>query len=135
MAAVSTLSNLSDDEIAELPVDRLGLLVLEHVSGTNEWNSYNFLNWAHHQGRAQHALSCLSEGMNWLIANGLIARGKPGQSSSDSIFVRRLGRRGLGEVPRLCLQAEGWIAISTAVSAGQGRSFRWASSSWRRSPQ
>ena len=123
MAAVSTLSNLSDDEIAELPVDRLGLLVLEHVSDTNEWNSYNFLNWAHHQGRAQHTLFCLSEGMNWLIANGLIARGKPGQSSSDSIFVSRLGRRVLDEVQRLCLQAEDWMSISTAVSAEQGRSF------------
>lgn len=100
---MSTLSNLSDDEIAELPVDRLGLLVLEHVSDTNEWNSYNFLNWAHHQGRAQHTLFCLSEGMNWLIANGLIARGKPGQSSSDSIFVSRLGRRVLDEGPALVL--------------------------------
>lgn len=100
---MSTLSNLSDDEIAGLPVDRLGLLVLEHVSETNEWNSYNFLNWAQQQGRAQRALFCLSEGMNWLIANGLIARGKPGQSSSDSIFVSRLGRRVLDEGPALVL--------------------------------
>ena len=74
---MSTLSNLSDDEIVELSVDRLGLLVLEHVSETNEWNSYNFLNWAQQQGRAQPALFCLSEGMNWLVASGLIAGGNP----------------------------------------------------------
>lgn len=118
---MSTLMKLTDDEIVELPVDRLGFLVLEHVSETSEWNSYNFLNWAQQQGRTQPALFCLSEGMNWLIANGLIARGKPGQSNSDSIFVSRLGRRVLEEGPALAL-AERRLDVDLHGRLGGARS-------------
>ena len=43
----------------------------------------------------------MSEGLNWLVAQGLVARGTPGQSSSEAIFVTRLGKRVLSEGPDL----------------------------------
>ena len=41
---MTLLQNLADDEISELPIDRLGLLILDHLVDSKEWNSYNFLN-------------------------------------------------------------------------------------------
>ena len=80
-----------------LPLDRLALLVLEHCDSTGEWNSHNFLLAAQQRGVGPQALSCLSEAMNWLIAQGLVARDKPGQTSAQSINVTRAGKRVLSQ--------------------------------------
>lgn len=94
---MSQLDGLSDGDLSDLPVDRLGLVVLEHLVETKEWNSHNFLNSANHAGRGFTAQEALSEGLNWLVSFGLVARGKRGQTSSDSIFVTRLGQAALTE--------------------------------------
>jgi uncharacterized protein (TIGR02391 family) len=92
------LAQLTDDQIQQLAIDRLALLVLKHCDASNEWNTHNFLNSAQHRGVGPAALCCLSEAMNWLIAQGLIARDKPGQTgSAQSMFITRADRRVLAE--------------------------------------
>ena len=95
---MTELTQLTDGQIQELPIDRLSLLVLKHCDEAGEWNTHNFLNSAQHRGVGQAALSCLSEAMNWLIAQGMVARDKPGQTgSAQSMFVTRAGKRVLAE--------------------------------------
>jgi uncharacterized protein (TIGR02391 family) len=86
------LFSLSSGEIHSLPIDRLGILVLNHLDKNNVWNSYNFLNQAEQNRVHENDIKCLAEALNWLISKNLVARGVPGQSSSDSIFVTRLGK-------------------------------------------
>jgi uncharacterized protein (TIGR02391 family) len=94
---MTELTQLTDDQIQELPIDRLALLVLRHCDKGSEWNTHNFLNSARHRGVGYAALECLSEAMNWLIAQGLIARDNPRQPSAQSMFVTRVGKRVLAE--------------------------------------
>jgi uncharacterized protein (TIGR02391 family) len=95
---MTQLIQLGELEVQELPIDRLALLVLKHCEEGNEWNSHNLLNNLHHAGVGQTALSCVSEALNWLITHGLVARDKPGQSTSaQSMFVTRTGKRALTE--------------------------------------
>lgn len=91
------MAELTDDQIEELPIDRLALLVLKHVDRASEWNTHNFLNTARQRGVGSAALGCLSEAMNWLIVQGLVARDTPGQTNAQSIFVTRAGKRVLAE--------------------------------------
>lgn len=94
---MTELLNLSDDQLCSLPIDRLGLIVLENLAETGEWNSYNFVNSAAQRGVSVLAQRCLVEAINWLVARGLVARGTPGQSASEAIFVTRLGQTVLAE--------------------------------------
>jgi uncharacterized protein (TIGR02391 family) len=91
------LIDLSLEETEAMPIDRLGLLVLEHLAATNEWNEHNFLNHGANRGVGERALRCWAEALNWLIAKGLVARGTPGQSSAQTIFITRVGRRAIAE--------------------------------------
>lgn len=98
LRGVNALPDLSDEEIQELPLDRLALLVLRFCDVGSEWNTHNFLNSASHLGVGHDALACLSEAMNWLITQGLVAREAPGKTSSpQSMFVTRAGKRVLTE--------------------------------------
>lgn len=81
---MTELAQLTDDQIQELPIDRLALLVLKHCDEGNQWNTHNFLNGARHRGVGDAALACLSEAMSQFIAQGLVARDKPGQTSAQS---------------------------------------------------
>lgn len=87
------LHEQSSEEIQSLPIDYLGILVLKRLVETNEWNSSNFLNFGREQGVPEPVLKCWAEALNWLISKNLVARGIPGQSSSDAIFVTRLGSK------------------------------------------
>ncbi|MCB1267343.1 MAG: TIGR02391 family protein [Microthrixaceae bacterium] len=91
------LAQLSDSDVCQLPLDRLAMVVLEHLESSGEWNSHNFLNAAIQRGMSTQAQLCLSEALNWLIARGLVARDKPGQNTAQSIFVTRTGTRALAE--------------------------------------
>ena len=103
---MTQLVQLTDEEVQKLPIDRLALVVLKHCDG-GEWNSHNFLNSFQHRGVSQSALFCLSEALNWLITHGLVARDKPGQSSSaQSMFVTRAGK---------CVLAEGIAGVVAAT--------------------
>jgi len=90
---VQSLQQLSADEIQSLPIDRLGILVLKHLVDTREWNSYNFLNSGRNLGLPESTLRCWSEAFNWLVSKNLVARGEPGQSTPESMFITRLGKK------------------------------------------
>ena len=106
-----TLEELSDSETCAMPLDQLAFLVLDHLKATNEWNIQNFYVSEAVRRRSVEAQQCLTEAMNWLLYTGLIARGKPGQSStSDAMFISRVGKEALdkglrvvraGEAPRV----------------------------------
>jgi hypothetical protein len=89
---MSQLDGLEGGEILPLPIDRLAVVVLEHLGETNEWNTYNFL--VGQQPKRQNSIveSALSEAIGWLLAHNLIAHGKPGRSSSESMIITGAGR-------------------------------------------
>lgn len=89
------LRDLSNDEVLALPIDRLAAVVLRHLVDTNQWSEHNFTNDGRNQGLPEAVLNCWAEGLNWLISHNLVARGKPGSSSAQAIFVTRLGYRAL----------------------------------------
>lgn len=93
MDMVQSLQQLSADEVQALPIDRLGILVLEHLIATKEWNSHNFLNSGVNLGLPKATLRCWSEALNWLISKNLVARGTPGESNANAIFVTRFGKK------------------------------------------
>ena len=91
---MSSLTGLADEAIADLPLDRLALLVLRHCEEHNESNTHNFLNSFVNDQGPREVVGFLSEAMNWLISQGLVCRDAPGQSSSpNSMFISRAGRR------------------------------------------
>jgi uncharacterized protein (TIGR02391 family) len=94
---MTTLPDLSDQQVETLPLDRLALVVLGHL--TNEWSVHNFLNAQQQAGRGNSALRCIAEAVNWLVAKGLASRDRPEQvaGSASTIFVTRLGHRVLRE--------------------------------------
>jgi uncharacterized protein (TIGR02391 family) len=87
------LDDLSDQQLLDLPLDRLGLLVLAYLGATNEWNTHNFAN--SQRSRGDDAQAALMEAVQWLFNSGLIAKGKPGQSASEAMIITRLGRETL----------------------------------------
>lgn len=89
------LSQLSLADTKSLPLDRLAILVLQHLVATNEWNEHNFTNTGAHQGVANEVLTYWAEALNWLISKNLVARGTPGKTSAQAIFVTRLGHKTL----------------------------------------
>ena len=93
----SPLLELSPDEVLSMPIDRLGMLVLQHLVEDNEWNSHNFINFGHNERVPTNALRCWAEALNWLISRNLVSRDSPEQSNAQAIFVTRLGHRALEE--------------------------------------
>jgi uncharacterized protein (TIGR02391 family) len=91
--------DLNVPTVTELPVDRLGLLVLADFQQSGGWNSRNYvLEAQQHRGYRGEALRAIAEAFAWLSARGLIAA-DPDQSSSDAIFVTRMGLRVLQDGP------------------------------------
>lgn len=90
---MQSLQQLSAGEIQALPIDRLSILVLKHLDDTKEWNAYNFLNSGRNLGLPEPTLRCWSETLNWLVSKNLVARGTPGQTNPDAIFITRLGKK------------------------------------------
>lgn len=91
------LYELSEEEILALPIDRLAAIVLRHLVDTDQWSEHNFTNDGRNKGVKAHVLKCWSEALNWLISHNLVARGTPGQTSAQAIFVTRLGHHALEE--------------------------------------
>jgi uncharacterized protein (TIGR02391 family) len=95
---------LSAEQVTGLPVDQLGLAILDDLIASNAWNEYNYLLEA---GQAYHgeALLAIAEAMAWLRARALIAR-TPGQTSDAAISVTRTGKRIAAEGPMAFYAAE-----------------------------
>ena len=88
---MSRLSEATSDEVSQLPVDQVGVLVLEHMIDDDAWHVYNFLGLLTQlDTQAKYAVS---EGINWLMTMGLLAHFRPDQGDAGSIFVTRLGRQ------------------------------------------
>jgi uncharacterized protein (TIGR02391 family) len=88
------------DTMVELPVDHLGLAVLEDMIVFKTWNSRNYILEAQQNGglpRGEPTLA-LAEAIAWLYARGLIAA-DPDQSSPHAMFVTRTGLRVVLEGP------------------------------------
>jgi uncharacterized protein (TIGR02391 family) len=84
--------DLPADQVIDMPVDQLGLLVLNDLLRTNEWNEYNYLLGVDRSGYRGEAALAITEAMAWLRARALIAR-TPGQTADAAISVTRTGRR------------------------------------------
>lgn len=95
---------LPASRVAALPVDQLGLVVLDDLISSGEWNEYNYL-LAAKQAYVGEALEAVAEAVAWLRSRALIAR-NPGQTSDAAIFVTRTGRRIAAEGPKAFYAAE-----------------------------
>jgi len=85
--------SLTDQDIIDLPVDQLGLAILQDMINKQTWNDRNWvLEIRSGGGHNSSALNAIAEGIAWLRSACLIARDFS-QSSSDSIVVTRLGRK------------------------------------------
>lgn len=89
------LDDLYDAEILALPIDRLGLEVLDHLVETDLGDTYNLTVTAAFTRHSDAAQRAILEAIAWLEACVLIARPKPGQSAASSMFVTREGSRAL----------------------------------------
>lgn len=90
--------DIDGDTVAGLPVDQLGLAILQDLVAMKEWNEYNYLLAAAKEYKGE-ALEAMAEAMTWLRARALIAK-DPKQSSDTAIFVTRTGRRVLADGPK-----------------------------------
>jgi uncharacterized protein (TIGR02391 family) len=98
--------SLTPDEASELPIDELGLLILQDMVDVRERNDYNYV-LRYKQDRAcgfgtnPQAVNAVAEACGWLRNHGMIAR-EAGNTSPDAIFVTRRGHealaKGLSEV-------------------------------------
>jgi uncharacterized protein (TIGR02391 family) len=80
-----------------MPIDRLGIIVLKHLVDTKQWSIHNFTNEGRNNRVPDDVRYCWGEALNWLITKNLVSLGKPGILAEGSIFVTRLGHRGLDE--------------------------------------
>jgi len=96
--------DIPPDQVTDMPVDQLGLLILDDLLRTREWNEYNYLLGAQRAYTGDAALA-ITEAMAWLRARALIAR-TPGQTADSAISVTRTGRRVAAEGPTAFRAAE-----------------------------
>jgi uncharacterized protein (TIGR02391 family) len=82
---------LHSDVVTQLPVDELGLLLLEDIIDSQAWSEYNYLLDAN-RAYSGAALEAIAEAYAWLRARAYVARDpKPG--SDNGIIVTRTGKR------------------------------------------
>ncbi len=89
--------DLEPDQVTSLPVDQLGIVILNDLAQTGQWNEYNYLLEADRTYKGE-ALLAITEGMAWLRSRALIAR-TPGQTSDSAISITRTGKRIIAEGP------------------------------------
>jgi uncharacterized protein (TIGR02391 family) len=92
---------LTEEQIAGLPLDQLGLAILADVIANNVNNQVNWLQQAE-RGYSTWVVQILAEGWAWLHQNGLVANGQHTMYTPGLMFVTRLGHHaaqgGLGTV-------------------------------------
>jgi uncharacterized protein (TIGR02391 family) len=94
---IAFVIDLSPEQVTGLPVDQLGLVILNDLIATAQWNEYNYLLEAQ-RAYSGEPLLAISEAMGWLRARALVAR-TPGQTSDGAISVTRTGQRIAAEGP------------------------------------
>lgn len=95
----SKLYDLTNEETKSLPIDRLGMIVLQYLVDTNQWSIQNFINEERNPRIPEDVRCCRGEALNWLITKNLVALIKPGLviGWEGTFFVTRLGHRVLAE--------------------------------------
>jgi uncharacterized protein (TIGR02391 family) len=92
---------LPEDQTLALPLDELGLRILQDYVQSRGWNWRNWLLEQQIPRERTQLQSALEEGWGWLISQGLVVRDIQ-QSSSEAVRPSRLGRevldRGLGDL-------------------------------------
>jgi uncharacterized protein (TIGR02391 family) len=89
---------LTVEEIAQMPIDRLALLVLAHAKSTDAWNWRNWiLEWqertrAHDAGGASTAVS---EAWGWLFTHSLVGPGRLSNYDLHGVNITRAGEAAL----------------------------------------
>jgi uncharacterized protein (TIGR02391 family) len=86
------LLELSTEELLDLPIDQLGLIVLDHIETAQEWSINNFILLSRNQGMETTASKCWAEALNWLISMNLVAQARPEDPRPGTIFVTRMGK-------------------------------------------
>ena len=95
---MTTIDDLSADEIAAMPVDRLALMVLLHADLANAWNWRNWiLEWQQRTGAhgTNPAALAINEAWGWLVSRALIAPGPNSNFDLHGINITRAGRDAL----------------------------------------
>ena len=92
---------MPEDQIVNMSTEALGLLILRHVRGNNEWNVRSLLIHLSQQpetrgsSRSASAQRSIAESTNWLLNAGILSRNRPPALSygdgADSMFVTRAG--------------------------------------------
>jgi uncharacterized protein (TIGR02391 family) len=83
--------DLPEDVVLTLPVDELGLAILDDMIASGTWNEYNYLLEAA-RTYSDEVSRCIAEAVAWLRARAFIAR-PPHNSSDSAIFVTRTGQK------------------------------------------
>jgi uncharacterized protein (TIGR02391 family) len=89
--------NLTTVEVASLPVDQLGLVILKDLIATKAWNEHNYLLEAK-TNYSGDALQAFGEAYQWLRSRAFVAR-DPEKMGDNSIFVTRTGKKVADEGP------------------------------------
>lgn len=89
---------LTDEELAALPVDRLGLEILRSMHQSEERNAYNWMNRWRNLGyrKGQPVMNALATATHWLYSNGLIAPDFQDHGSFYPMFITRQGLDAIG---------------------------------------
>jgi uncharacterized protein (TIGR02391 family) len=91
--------SLPPETVIALPVDQLGLALLEDLVASQAWNTRNYILEAReHGGYVGEASKAVAEALAWLWARGLLVN-DPDQSSAEAFFVSRAGRIIIAEGP------------------------------------
>lgn len=92
LVALQQILRMSDDDIEQLPLDRLGLLILEGMSteqrAGSSSNRWNILNEAHNAGRRE-SVRFLTEAIQWLEAKSLVAPAGQNPERDWMVLTRR----------------------------------------------
>ncbi|MDO8184654.1 TIGR02391 family protein [Conexibacter sp. JD483] len=78
-------------ELLDVPIDQLGLMVLKDFLDNDGWNRSSYVGEARGAGASIQIQRALAEAFSWLEGRGLLAL-DPSQSSSNAVFVTRIGR-------------------------------------------
>jgi uncharacterized protein (TIGR02391 family) len=105
MADELEFNNLTADEIAEMPIDRLALVVLAHAKSTGVWNWRNWiLEWQERAGArdGDAATAAVAEAWGWLLTRALVGPGPQSNYDLHGVNITRAGEaaieRGLAYV-------------------------------------
>ena len=92
------LIDIDAETATSLPLDQLGLAVLDDLIKSEEWNEGNYLNSARKQFGEGPGLNAVAEALGWLRARALITR-NPLQGADGAFIVTRTGHQVAEEGP------------------------------------